>query len=78
MIREGFLEMGEYAAAGLYEEAERDLFYRKSLGIRRYYENCDPAPYNGEALYPSGVISQKMKVVPYYMFGISVWDTRDI
>lgn len=71
MIKEGFLALCEYAAAGLYEEPDRNLFYRKSLAIRRFYENCELAEYSGEALYPSGVISQKMKVVPSYMHGIT-------
>ena len=30
---------GEYLCAGLFEEPERSLFYRKSLGIRRFLEN---------------------------------------
>ena len=50
MIREEFLRLGEYAAAGLYEEPERGLFYRKALGLRRFYENCELAVYSGEHL----------------------------
>ena len=72
MMVKKFLELGEYAAAGLYEEEGRSLFYRKALGIRRFYENCNLATYNGSLLYPSGVISQDMKVIPYYMYGITV------
>lgn len=71
MIREEFLAAGEYAAAGLYEEPSRGLFYRKALGIRRYYENCELAQYRGEYLYPSGVVRQKMSVVPEYMNGLN-------
>ena len=41
------LEIGEYSLAGMYEECERDLFYRKSLGLRRYYENCILNEYHG-------------------------------
>ena len=37
MISEKFKRMGEYGAAGMYEEPERSLFYRKALGIRRFY-----------------------------------------
>lgn len=66
-----FLELGEYAAAGMYEEEGRSLFYRKALGIRRYYENCNLATYDGAPLYPSGSTPQDMKIVPYYMFGIT-------
>ncbi len=48
------LGLNEFCAAGLYEETERSLFYRKALGLRRYYENCNLPIYNGEKLYPSG------------------------
>lgn len=64
------LEIGEIAAAGLYEEPERSLFYRKSLAIRRYYENCELAEYKGNPLYPSGTIKQKTRSNPHYMYGI--------
>ena len=70
MIREEFLRLGEYAAAGLYEEPERGLFYRKALGLRRFYENCELAIYGGEHLYPSGVIEQKMNITPNYLTGL--------
>ena len=66
MLKDDFLRLGEYAASGLYEEPDRSLFYRKSLGLRRFYENCELAVYRGESLYPSGVIAQKMNVVPEY------------
>ena len=49
-----FLKYGEYAAAGVYEEPDRSLFYRKSLALRRFYETCQPPFYRGEKLYPSG------------------------
>ena len=71
MLRKQLLSLGEYAAAGLYEEPERGLFYRKALGLRRFYENCDLAEYKGEALYPSGVIRQRMAVTPWYMTGLT-------
>jgi len=57
MIMKMLLEMQEYGAAGMYEESSRSLFYRKALGLRRYYENCAIPTYNGEALYPSGKAS---------------------
>lgn len=72
MILDKFKKLGEYGAAGMYEEPERNLFYRKALGIRRFYENCSLADYNGELLYPSGVISNKMNIVPYYMNGMNI------
>lgn len=71
MLKDDFLRLGEYAASGLYEEPDRNLFYRKSLGLRRFYENCELAVYRGESLYPSGVIAQKMNVVPEYMRGLT-------
>ena len=71
MIREEFLRLGEYAAAGLYEEPERGLFYRKALGLRRFYENCELAVYSGEHLYPSCVIEQKMHITPHYLTGLN-------
>ncbi len=60
-------EIGEYCAAGIMEEQERNLFYRKSLGIRRYYENCEIPKYNGELLFPCGAVTS-----PDYMTGMAV------
>lgn len=70
MISDKFKEIGEYAASGMYEEESRSLFYRKALGLRRFYENCDLAPYNGELLYPSGILPNKMKIYPHYLSGV--------
>ena len=67
-----FLEIGEYGAAGMYEEPNRSLFYRKSLGIRRFYENCETAIYNGEYLYPSGVVNISMNIRPHYLNGMEI------
>lgn len=50
MVYEKFLKIGEYAASGAFEEPERSLFYRKALGIRRFYENCPLCEYRGERL----------------------------
>ncbi|MBR2634798.1 MAG: hypothetical protein IKD31_04385 [Clostridia bacterium] len=71
MIKDEFSKLGEYAASGLYEEPDRSLFYRKALGIRRFYENCELAVYGGECLYPSGVIAQKMSIAPKYLSGLN-------
>lgn len=71
-MRNDFLMLGEYAAAGLYEEPYRSLFYRKALGIRRFYESCELAEYRGESLYPSGVIRQKMSITTNYLTGLSL------
>ena len=47
MISDKFKNIGEYGGAGMYEEPHRSLFYRKALGIRRFYENCELGVYNG-------------------------------
>lgn len=60
-------EYKEYGAAGLYEEPDRSLFYRKALGLRRFYEHCEVPAYRGELLYPSGRI-----FCPNYMNGLAV------
>lgn len=39
-MHEEYLKIGEFAASGAFEEPNRGLFYKKSLGLRRYYENC--------------------------------------
>ena len=70
MISERFISLGEYGGAGMYEEPERSLFYRKSLGIRRFYENCKLAAYNGELLYPSGIVPNDMSIFPHYFRGM--------
>ena len=70
MPEKKFLELGEYGAAGLYEECDRGLLYRKSLGLRRYFEHCEPPVYNGELLYPSGVVTPKMTIRPHFHYGL--------
>lgn len=66
MVMKKLYDMGEYSASGLYENTERGLFYRKSVGLKRFYENCPIPQYNGELLFPSGVISK-----PDYMSGMA-------
>lgn len=72
MIFETLLRMGEYAGAGMYEEEGRSLFYRKALGLRRYYENCELYPYHNEQLYPSGWCGTAMAIRPDYLSGLSM------
>ncbi len=67
MIAEKLIKLGEFSAAGLYEEPNRSLFYRKALGLRRFYETCAIPKHNGELLFPSGEAS-----TPHYMSGLSV------
>jgi len=72
MIYNEFLKLNEYCAAGLYEEEERSLFYRKALGIRRFYENCALAEYKGNLLYPSGLLPINMQIYPRFAAGITM------
>ena len=65
--QERFLAIGEYMAAGLYEEEERSLFYRKALGTRRYYENRPLIEYSGELLYPSGCDKKDVTIAPHFI-----------
>ena len=53
-VSERFLNMGEPLLAGLYENTDRGLFYRKALGLRRYYEAMPAPAYQPGRLYPSG------------------------
>ena len=69
---EEFKKIGEYAVSGAFEEPDRSIFYRKALGIRRYYENCRLCEYSGKALYPSGKIENSMDVFPEYCHGLDV------
>lgn len=71
-ISERFRKIGEFGAAGMYEEPERSLFYRKALGLRRYYENCMLAEYHGDPLYPSGILPNKMSVFPGNQQGMAI------
>ena len=74
MITNQFRKMGECAASGAFEEPGRSLFYRKALGIRRYYENCNLFSYKKEKLYPSGTKSETMRIYPHYLNGLEVND----
>lgn len=52
-LAELFYSIGEPYAAGLFEEPEKDYFYRHALANARYFELLRPAPYEaGERLYP--------------------------
>ena len=67
MITERLRNLGEYAAAGLFEQPERSLFYRKAVGLRRYYETCALPAYTGGRLYPCGVAE-----MPEYMENLPI------
>ncbi len=76
MIVERFKALGEHAAAGAYEEPERSLFYRKALGLRRFYENCPLSEYHGEYLYPSGLRPYASHIAPHYLHGLACEDWK--
>lgn len=67
MVMEKLFNIGEYAAAGLFEKPHGSLFLRKAMGLRRFYENCQVPEYKGNLLYPSGRV-----VCPDYMNGLAV------
>lgn len=70
--REQFLEIGEYAAAGLFEDTDRSIFYRKAKALRRYWENCALPKYEGKPLYPSGKLDTSVNIRPCFMMGFSM------
>lgn len=71
-IAQQFADIGEYVGAALFAEPERSLFYRKALGLRRLYENCDLPEYTGKPLYPSGKIAYGSHFFPNNNRGLSV------
>jgi len=66
MIMKKLYDIGEFAAAGLYENPQGSLFLRKAMGLRRFYENCPIPEYNGMPLYPSGGV-----ISPNYLNGFA-------
>lgn len=50
-----FLEINEPYAAGLFEDENRNDFYRFSKALRRFYEARPVNSYKGGRLYPSGL-----------------------
>ena len=71
-LHEEFYALGEYAAAGLFEQPERSLFYRKALGLRRYWETCRLQPYEGKLLYPSGKLDRDYAIATCFMNGFTL------
>jgi hypothetical protein len=72
MLFEDYIKIGEFAASGAFEDENRSLFYRKALGIRRYYENCKLYKYDNKLLYPSGILDDDMIIRPYYLNGLGI------
>ena len=64
-----FYSIGEPYAAGLFEEPDKDYFYRYCLAYSRYWEALPPAKYDkGDRLYPTGnkVFTLDLAVEPQY------------
>ena len=58
-----FYSIGEPFAAGLFEEPEKDYFYRHALALARYYEHLPPAKYeSGELNIKASVIVALKKI----------------
>lgn len=74
-LSEFYLSIGEYMAAGLYEDPDRSTFYRLSKGIRRYYETAELPEYTGLPLYPSGKIDKSKSITPCFMGGAVMSET---
>ena len=70
-INERFLDLGEYLAAGLFENEDTSYFERYSRGWRRYLENYRLPEYNGEPIFPVGAISRTL-VKQSYAFTVEV------
>lgn len=67
--------MGEYYAAGLYEEHDATLFERFSRAMRRYLEHYELQQYHGEPLYPCGKKWKELAVCPDFSNTVKVnWD----
>lgn len=74
-MKNRFREIGEFYAAGLFEEPESSLFRRYSRGLRRYLENRTLPAYNGEPLYPCGSFAEEMCVRHHYNSTIEIkWE----
>ena len=72
MLYKKFYDLEEYAAGGAFEEPKKSLFYRKALGIRRYYENCSLFDYENKPLYPSGAIKYDKVFSPHFKNGLLI------
>ena len=65
-----FLSLGEYYAAGFYEEVNKSYFERYARALRRHLEHRELPPYNGEPLYPCGNFQTEHCVRPDYSFTV--------
>ena len=68
-----FYKIGEPYAAGLFEEPDRERFFRYSRAIRRYYEHCTLPDAGTGKLYPSGPkYNDDYAVLPEFSYTVSV------
>lgn len=75
-MQQRFENIGEFYAAGLFEEPDASFFARFSRGLRRYLENRDMPAYNGELLYPCGSFGTTHCVTPHFSATMAVDWTR--
>ena len=61
-MHQRFAQIGEYYAAGFFEETDSTRFERFSRGLRRWFEQCQLPQYKGEALYPCGAFKSSLCV----------------
>ncbi|MGI6494730.1 MAG: pyruvate formate lyase family protein [Kiritimatiellia bacterium] len=66
-LSERFRRIGEYYAAGLYEDETRPLFTRKARALRRYYEQTPLPPYGGGLFYPCSPLPCDVAVRSTYL-----------
>lgn len=71
-MQKRFEKIGEFYAAGLFEEPTAAPFKRFSRGIRRYLEHREMPAYNGEPLYPCGSFSTGLCVSYNDSYTVSV------
>ncbi len=71
-VSERFKKIGEFYAAGFYENPEQPLFMRFARALRRFYENCQLKPYGKEPLYPSGSKPGGCLVRPSFSYTVDV------
>ena len=71
-IQMQFKKMGEFYAAGFYEEPDKPLFIRYARALRRCFENYKLNPYNGEPLYPVGAKARYPLVNHSYSYTVEV------
>ncbi|MEE0928948.1 MAG: pyruvate formate lyase family protein [Acutalibacteraceae bacterium] len=75
VICDEFKKVGEFFAAGFFEEPSKSMFSRFSRAVRRYFEKCRLNGYGGEPLYPCGSKFTGMLVFPDYSFTVAVeWE----